>query len=412
MNTGKQLKGTLSLAIVGLVSAVLTLFVVNVKSGSFSVAFWGGIFGLVISVYLALTDVSRRFWAAARFVVVCCGAFFSSFVVTYWVALNLDRGSMSQDPHESPVAFFVGGSLGAFLVLSEALFLLHPEVPWKLSLLRGLCWSPVGGVLGAIGAVIGGSHFFTPLFLAWQTGMGALIGFLAARQASVPSMLVRPPTAAKTIAAPSARRLPIAYTIFFVLFVGVFSYFAIRDISTRHAATVRQRRITAAMASAPSATDLPELVPVPLEQALVLQEIVGNGPVLPFSRPMAPVSSNEPPTFNYSVSYQKTPMATQLDFHPVVSVFVTQYPNAEWANYHLNDVPVPNAAFFNEKYIHKVKTFGKVIYEDSGWRSPGGQGDLYYYWASGQYLITVIFRGPEVDDQFLQVYLEKYPNSS
>lgn len=411
MNTGQQLKETLSLAVVGLVSALLTLFAIRVNGG-FWFVFWGGIFGLVISVYLALTDASRRFWAAARFIVVCCGAFYSAFVVTFWVALNLDRGSASQNPNESPVAFLVGGSLGAFLVLSEALFLLHPEVPWKLSLLRGLCWSPAGGVLGAIGAVFGGSHSFTPLFLVWQTGMGALIGFLAARQVSVPSRLVRPPVAAKTTAAPSARRLPIAYMIFFVLFAGVFSYFAFRDISGRHAAAVRQRRITAAMASAPSATNLPQLVPVPVEQALVLHEIAGDVPVLPFSRPMASASSNGPPTFNYSVGYQKTPMATRLDFHPVVSVVAAQYPTAEWANYYLKDVPVPNAAFSNEKYIQKVKTFGNVIYEDTSWRSSGGQGDLYYYWASGQYLITVIFRGPEVDNRFLQAYLEKYPSSS
>jgi hypothetical protein len=64
VNTGQQLKGTLSLAVVGLVSTALTLFVVNVKGGSFSIVFWGGIFGLVISVYLALTDAARRFWAA------------------------------------------------------------------------------------------------------------------------------------------------------------------------------------------------------------------------------------------------------------------------------------------------------------------------------------------------------------
>jgi hypothetical protein len=105
-------------------------------------------------------------------------------------------------------------------------------------------------------------------------------------------------------------------------------------------------------------------------------------------------------------------MATRLDFHPVVSVVAAQYPTAEWANYYLKDVPVPNAAFSNEKYIQKVKTFGNVIYEDTSWRSSGGQGDLYYYWASGQYLITVIFRGPEVDNRFLQAYLEKYPSSS
>jgi hypothetical protein len=154
VNTGQQLKETLSLAVVSLVSALLTLFAIRVNGG-FWFVFWGGIFGLVISVYLALTDASRRFWAAARFIVVCCGAFYSAFVVTFWVALNLDRGSASQNPNESPVAFLVGGSLGAFLVLSEALFLLHPEVPWKLSLLRGLCWSPAGGVLGAIGAFLG-----------------------------------------------------------------------------------------------------------------------------------------------------------------------------------------------------------------------------------------------------------------
>jgi hypothetical protein len=45
VNTGQQLKGTLSLAVVGLVSAALTLFVVNVKGGSFRL-FFGAAFSV------------------------------------------------------------------------------------------------------------------------------------------------------------------------------------------------------------------------------------------------------------------------------------------------------------------------------------------------------------------------------
>ena len=139
-----------------------------------------------------------------------------------------------------------------------------------------------------------------------------------------------------------ARSLPIAYTIFFVSIVGVFSYYVIRDISGEHAVAVQQRRIAAAIAAAPSAVNLPAIVPVPPDQALVVDDIDGNVPVLPYGRPMNPASSAEPPTYDYSIGYQQSPMASRLDFHPVVQVSVTQYPNPEWAKYRLKDIPIPN----------------------------------------------------------------------
>lgn len=416
MNTEQQLKYGLRMAIAGLVSGVLTLFVTKLPGDDLSIFFLGGVFGVVISAYLALTGASLRIWSAIRFTIVCCCAYFFAFLVTSWVQLLLPLAglTMSQDPTNSPVAFFVGGSLGSFLVLSEALFLLHPESPWSASLLSGLRWSPVGGILGAIGCMLGSGHpeGFNPLlFIVWQTGVGGLIGFVASRQGIVVHKSPALPRAPKKTASPLARSLPIAYTIFFVSIVGVFSYYVIRDISGEHAVAVQQRRIAAAMAAAPSAVNLPAIVPVPPDQALVVDDIDGNVPALPYGRPMNPASSTEPPTYDYSIGYQQSPMASRLDIHPVVQVFVTQYPNPEWATYRLKDIPIPNSRYFYGKDIQKVTKFTNLIYENTGWRHSNGTGDLYYYWASNQYLVMVKFTGATVDDQFLQRHLKKYPSS-
>lgn len=417
MNTRQQLKYGLRMAIPGLVSGVLTPLVVRLHAGGLSFFFLGSVFGVVISAYLALTGATLRIWPAIRFTVVCCAAYFFAFLVTFWGQLLLQMAGLavSQDPTGSPGAFFLGGTLGGFLVLSEALPLLNPEMPWKASLADALRWSPVGGILGAIGCVLGSSRptgeFNTLVFVVWQTGMGGLIGFVAARQGIVVHKSPPPPSAPQKAAPPLARSLPIAYTIFFVSIMGLFSYYVVRDIYAEHAAAVRQRQSAAATAAAPSALNLPPIIPVPAEQALVVHDIDGNVPVLPYGTPMHQASSTEPPTYDYSIGYQQRPMASRLDFHPVVQVFVTQYPNPEWAKYRLKDVPIPNSGYFYAKDIRKVTKFANVIYENFGWRYPNGTGDLYYYWASGQYLVTVKFTGATVDDQFLQAYLEKHPSS-
>ncbi|HEV2342351.1 MAG TPA: hypothetical protein VGS15_11180 [Candidatus Acidoferrales bacterium] len=414
MNTAQRhsYKLTVNLAVSGLISGALP----PLLGGGLAFLLLGGVFGVAISVCLAALDISRRYWDALRFTIVCCGAFFFSAMATFFVQLALpwDHWSMGHNPSNSPVAFFIGGTLGAFLVLGEALFLLNPETPWSVSLYQGLRWSPVGGVLGAIGCLFGSqpSEAFSPLlFVVWQAGVGAVIGFLFDRQMIAAFKPAAPPAIPKVIAPPTARRLPIAYAMFFLLIVGVLSFYSYRMISIDRAAAKRQRRISAAMATAPSAENVPPIIPVAKEDALLMRDIAGNVPVLPNARSMYPVSSTQPPTYNYSVGYQLQPMANGLDYHPVAQVGVTEYPNSDWAKYSLKDIPVPNSAITDEKYIQKVAKFGNTIIENTAWRYPDGRGDLYYYWASGQYAITVRICAPTSDDLFLQAYLEKYPSS-
>ena len=414
MNTAQRhsYKLTVKLAVSGLISGALS----PLLGGGLAFLLLGGVFGVAISVCLAALDISRRYWDALRFTIVCCGAFFFSFMATFFVQLALpwDRWSMGHNPSNSPVAFFIGGTLGAFLVLGEALFLLNPETPWSVSLYQGLRWSPVGGVLGALGCLLGSqpSQAFSPLlFVVWQAGIGAVIGFLFDRQIGVAYKLAATPTIPKEIAPLPARRLPVAYVISFLLMVGFLSFYAYRMISINRAVAKQQRRISAAIAAAPPTENLPPIIPVAKEDALVMHDIAGNVPVLSYGRSMYSVSSTRPPTYNYSIGYQPNPMANGLDYHPVAQVAITEYPNSEWAKYSLKDIPVPNSAITNEKYIQRVAKFGNTIIENTAWRYPDGRGDLYYYWASGQYQVTVKISAPTSDDQFLQAYLEKYPSS-
>ncbi|HWF03238.1 MAG TPA: hypothetical protein VHA06_06095, partial [Candidatus Angelobacter sp.] len=101
---------------------------------------------------------------------------------------------------QSPEDFFIGGSVGAFVVVSAALFLLSAKAKIFRVLMQAACWSALGGALGVIGQNSGDwfghirSHFVfmhldqrksnlfsawpnsdLALIFVWQTGMGLVI---------------------------------------------------------------------------------------------------------------------------------------------------------------------------------------------------------------------------------------------
>src|SRR6185437_12041530 len=390
------------LAAAGLISSLLT------TSLSGTGLLGGVVFGAVMSVSFAATGISRDFWGAVRFTIVCTAAYFIALfaavggqLITQLVIPG-ERWSMGHAETASPIAFFVGGTVGAFLVLGEWFFLVQPERKWELSAIRGLRWSPVGGVLGAAGSLLS-SPAGPPsgLFVIWQTGMGALLGLFSLSLTA--PRLTAPQSSSRSV----KRTFPIAYKLFFVLLAIWPTYFLIRRISADHSAQHRQEEISKAVSETPLKANLPAVQPVPTWQALVLRKIAGTVPVLPYERSFV---ATEPNTTVYSVGYQAAMPQVPLDFHPTVSVSVTQYPNSQWATYALKDVPIPNAGIDYAKYVQTVTTLGSPILVNTAWRSKTGTGDLYYYWSSGNNLVVIVFHYAE-NDEFIRAYLEKYPSS-
>jgi hypothetical protein len=176
----------------------------------------GALFGATLSVCLWLSKSVDALWKMLAITaassatlpiaaLVCIG-------LEYFSPLPIDNiGKGFGDV--SNAALFVGGTVGAFLVLTTVLLLLGFVIPWTRVLFKALCWSVVGGVLGIVGWSLGpwlgktiwslkdnlrltapGDRFeyalaqgragIDSLLLVWQTGMGLLIG-LAVNEISI-----------------------------------------------------------------------------------------------------------------------------------------------------------------------------------------------------------------------------------
>ena len=247
------------------------------------------------------------------------------------------------------------------------------------------------------------------LQVVWQAGVAATLGFLLDKKS--PSEEVESRASSANAREPKAN-LSLARKTTFACLFALLAWFVARAVTINYAAAERQRKIEDAMKSPPSLEGLPEIQMVPVDDKIVLKEIDGFGPVLPFSRRMAGSPqfgqySGEPPTTIYSVRYYNGQPATLLEPDPGLAVTITQYPNAQWVNYRLKDVPVPNASVMYAKYIQRVTKFENAILEDTGWRYPDGHGDLYFYWPSQNDLVVVVFGTRQVDEEFLRVYLKR-----
>jgi len=184
-NAKHDYKLVFTLLAVGLMTGALTT---EIDRAGLAV---GAIFGITISIALLITGASQNVRGAVRLTVVSFVAFFLAYGLTFYAQLLIpgtDQWSMSHNPSPSALPLFFGGTLGAFLVLGEALHMIRPEVHWFASLKRGFEWSPVGGALAVIGGLAGPrSETSIPfaLTIVWQAGIGGLIGYLAAPRSNI-----------------------------------------------------------------------------------------------------------------------------------------------------------------------------------------------------------------------------------
>jgi hypothetical protein len=202
---------TVALTLAGLVSGLITCGLVW-PAGRLGGYILGGVFGATMTVSLVLCGMLRAAWKALWLPLVAAAADYISIMVAgcvelglAWMLLPMDRPA----PHESPVALFAGGLIGAFLVLGGILTLSHPEVGMRALAARALWWSVPGGALGVVGWALGpslgmaiwsgvhavgltaptetfenalsGTSRQYSLFVVWQTGMAFVIGLMLRR---------------------------------------------------------------------------------------------------------------------------------------------------------------------------------------------------------------------------------------
>lgn len=405
----------LLLAIAGLASAGFTLAeFVRGDLGQYSVGF---VFGLALVIYFVLREGLRNPAKMIAFLAACTVAYEASVSIAVGLErifpANDDMGSARLDI-PMPV-FFGAGCVGAFIVLAAGLFLFVPrETSWK-SIGRVLLWSLGGGVLGVLGGGADGLrtrgtyHNSFLLYLVWQPGAAALLGLVLNRERK---LLTAPSQITAAVEPPAARArrgvLAAAWIFFACVFVFI-GFLATRTIQSRRRASVRAAAYSRFLAEAPSAWDLPQLENLPVEQALIVSPIGGLYPWAPMTAQVAPAYPIQPRAINYSIGYTAKLDPPPISVRRAVAVQVEQWPNAEWAFYKVNYPPL-NVAIDSPKALSRVTKFGQTVVQNTMMRYPDGRGTLSFLWPSGRFVVTVYFETPEVNEEFLRQYLEKYPS--
>ncbi len=187
MSTEKRVRWALvGFPLAGLVSALVSVWVHPHLFGHED--FLGGIvFGGLLTVCFWVFLGLRSMWKTAVFVIVSAAAAYVSFFAAFFA-----QGAFQTQSHLP--AIFVGGLIGAFIIVSAALFLVSPrlrvsQLPRVLG--KCFCWALAGGLMGVIGMVAAPAfHGFrmwlapystdddVSLIFVWQTGMALMLALI------------------------------------------------------------------------------------------------------------------------------------------------------------------------------------------------------------------------------------------
>lgn len=217
-NTRFGPEGVILLTHAGLLSGLITIFISYTNAEYPALWLLGAPFGVVISGCLVWLGILRDYRRVIRLILVATAAYFVSFFAAFFfqgIVLSIFMTS-SEKLAISPIALFVGGIVGAFVLILEVVFL--PRIqPKPRAQNLALVWSPVGDVLAAGGAALGPSlgafllrfvhslglasltnlpfdkiegaeqtSLLFSLYLVWQTGMAFVLGIMMNHYAGAP----------------------------------------------------------------------------------------------------------------------------------------------------------------------------------------------------------------------------------
>lgn len=285
-SSSRRFSSIAALTAAGLLSGVLTatsLMFLDALN-----PFVGTIFGVAIAMVFSL---QRRTWAAGRII-----AFIASCVMAYFAAIWSPIGVIYvlralvniEDKNVpeifGPVMFSVAGFVGAFVIML-ALLLLFSREKGKLVLVRALLLALPGALLGLVSALAREpvqntvAHWFSPsaswgwkpeqfysAYLIWQTGMAFVIAtFLP--QSSALALSGQPVPMEQ-----SWIKLSLGGKVFAVCMLTGTAVLGFFEVRNHYRETYQKRQIEKSRKQAPSAENLPEVKPRPIDQALIFSE--------------------------------------------------------------------------------------------------------------------------------------------
>lgn len=414
----------------GLFSGLLTCVLPGVLDvlGLNPDAFIGAIFGAVISAHFWRFRNVRSGWRVLGFVAISAAAYPIAVNATINTPVHLASLNFSGNgPGDIDSSqFLTGGILGAAILFVGFFFFLAPVTHWPRFLAKAFCFTVIGGFLGVFGWALGGflsqnhgyNWNFVSLYLVWQTGIALLLGLLLPAQevsdARPAADLVRSRRSERA----SLNLSPTAKVLLALVVIGL-GLFMTRTLIVQRSARrslARERAAQAqALAERPSLENLPAIETLPAEEVLVLKAIGAHpcGGVINRGTTMKGVmvegGGGIYPYIFYSVSYKRSEYAQDFEA-PFASVSVTLYPNSDWAQYEMKQIPTRNLTAMSSQAITTVTKYGNKILINTSMRDPDGGGNLYFSWASGNRLVLVTFSDSE-DDEFLKEYLHLNPSS-
>ena len=430
--------------VAGLIAGILTIVGPSsiprwgplIYAGALFGIFLGDIFGVFIAVYLSLVVASRSLLRVIGFIFASTFAYILAYYTTMFSADFIgfsntpgpDYGQLSAAPVS---AFFLGGTVGAFVVVLAAL--LHFPVGATLSRIFGkaLLWSLWGGILGALGwasgpllggivlralgkeAVIsspgdGGTDYYYAIILVWQAGMGLVLGIVFTREKKrLTSQVSLPPLSAGAQEAIRTARVGM-----FVVTALVLCFFGADEFPHQYQSARWGRAYEKHVAETPSREGLREVEIRPTEQVLILDPFGENLPGRAYAGETNSIydetgKRKTPKARMYGVRYSPPKRSDDIVIvgqEKYVDVHIEEYPNAAWAKFQLGEQGFAT----NLADIEKPLKFGNLVWAETKFLNQSGTG--YYFWTSREYLIVIEFH--EVDPEaFLKAYLQKYPSS-
>jgi hypothetical protein len=404
-------------------------------------------FGAAIAACLVIRRKVRSIWKILSLLMASIAAYDIAVKVTiaFFDIYPRSAGSSSESLDIPTSVFFPGGFCGS-LIIFLAIVLLSNRGPvgWRLWG-RVALFSAVGGLLGMLGwiltSTLGRALLFAEcglhllpwqtysqghdslqpghlsLFVVWQAGVALSTGILVSEQNTTSANVVAGPIAR---AATTETNVPIPLRIAsFIFFAGALVFLSSRVYLTLQVASQVAQRDQAykhSVAEAPPVKDLPPMLQVPTEQTLIVDDMGGLFVTHPSAREIpgrndaSGVAAPVPPSIEYYVTYKPTTEQYQLGVEPGVRVWITQFPNEEWALYKTKYPTGFNPALNDQKYLTRVAKAGNVIIMNTLMRYPNGAGPLSYVWRSGHFVITIQYETRDINEEFLTRYLEKYPS--
>jgi hypothetical protein len=117
----------------------------------------GAVFGVIVSSYYAIFLRIRAWARLLSLIAASIGAYFLAVQLSVYALVGFRELDWSSRPWSFNGALFLGGMVGAFVMLTTAQLLLSTRRKWRAVLGAAILWSLAGGALGVAGWALGGS---------------------------------------------------------------------------------------------------------------------------------------------------------------------------------------------------------------------------------------------------------------